>query len=164
MAARPDSVYIYVMGTLDGPSKVGYSMTPTRRLKDIRRKYPKWDIFVVGTWPVGRAVALSVERYIQWKLRVKHIRKEWFDAERAEILSTIRQALDREDEFEQRVSIPSLDSLCVVPRFGEHIKTAYPKGTHGRIVAVLGDAEVQAAFIREAVDRELKRREKAKDK
>jgi hypothetical protein len=45
---------------------------------------------------------------------------------------------------------------------GEQIPARFPKGTRKRIDAVLEEGEPVAAFIREAVEREVKRREKAK--
>jgi hypothetical protein len=42
----------------------------------------------------------------------------------------------------------------------EQIPARFPKGTRDRIAAALNDGEPIAAFIREAVERELKRRER----
>lgn len=42
----------------------------------------------------------------------------------------------------------------------EQIPARFPEGTRERIKAVLEDKEPIAEFIREAVERELKRREK----
>jgi hypothetical protein len=42
----------------------------------------------------------------------------------------------------------------------EQIPGRFPAGTKARIEAVLEDKEPVAAFIREAVERELKRRER----
>lgn len=43
---------------------------------------------------------------------------------------------------------------------GEQIPARFPKGTRERIDAVLDEGEPVAGFIREAVERELKRRER----
>lgn len=42
----------------------------------------------------------------------------------------------------------------------EQVAARFPKGTKERIEAVLAEGEPAAAFIREAVERELKRRER----
>jgi hypothetical protein len=46
--------------------------------------------------------------------------------------------------------------------FTERILQPFRDGTLARIAAVLGDGEDRTAFIREAVERELKRREREK--
>jgi hypothetical protein len=45
---------------------------------------------------------------------------------------------------------------------GEQIPARFPKGTRDRIDAVLEEGEPVAAFLREAVERELTRRERQK--
>ena len=45
---------------------------------------------------------------------------------------------------------------------GEQIPARFPKGTRDRIDAVLDEGEPVAAFLREAVERELTRRERQK--
>lgn len=162
MAARSSTAFLYVMGTGDGPSKIGHSLSPARRVKDIRRAMGNAGIVITGTWPVGYGIALSAERYVHWQLRDKHIRSEWFNATREEMEAAIAKALERVAEFDRNNPIPPLDAPGKALRFGEHIATKYPAGTHDRISAVLGDGEVQAEFIREAVEIELDRRERAR--
>lgn len=43
----------------------------------------------------------------------------------------------------------------------EQMPARFPEGTMGRIDAVLADKEKRSDFVREAVERELERREKA---
>lgn len=45
-------------------------------------------------------------------------------------------------------------------RWAEDMQARFPEGTFGRIEAVLNDGEDRTDFVREAVERELKRREK----
>ncbi|CAN5703114.1 hypothetical protein BH11PSE6_BH11PSE6_00170 [soil metagenome] len=47
-------------------------------------------------------------------------------------------------------------------RYPEKREAAFAPGTLSRIQAVLGDDETQVSFIREAVERELERREKGR--
>jgi len=49
-------------------------------------------------------------------------------------------------------------------RWAEDMQARFPEGTFARIEAVLEDAEDRTDFVREAVERELKRRERSKDR
>lgn len=46
-------------------------------------------------------------------------------------------------------------------RWAEDMVARFAEGTFARVTAVLSDGEDRTDFVREAVDRELKRREKA---
>jgi len=45
-------------------------------------------------------------------------------------------------------------------RWAEDMQARFPEGTFDRIQSVLGDGEDRTDFVREAVERELKRRER----
>jgi hypothetical protein len=45
-------------------------------------------------------------------------------------------------------------------KWSEDMQARFPEGTFDRIDAVLADGEERTAFVREAVERELKRRER----
>lgn len=45
-------------------------------------------------------------------------------------------------------------------RWAEDMQARFPEGTFDRIEAALDDGEDRTSFVREAVERELKRREK----
>lgn len=47
-------------------------------------------------------------------------------------------------------------------RWAEDMQARFPEGTFERIEAVLEDSEDRTDFVRVAVERELKRREKAR--
>jgi len=49
-------------------------------------------------------------------------------------------------------------------RWAEDMQARFPEGTFERIGAVLADDEDRTDFVRSAVERELKRRERQKDK
>ena len=153
MPGKPDIAYLYVLGTEDGPCKVGYSLAPEQRIKNIQRGR-KERIVTVGQWPLGRSIALSVERYIHWQLRDSHIRGEWFNATQADILATIENALNKKGEIDAAHPIPPID------------KRGRPHGLSTEILkrmdVVRDDGEDRTAFVRAAVERELKRRERAK--
>ncbi|MCS3692049.1 hypothetical protein ABIF07_001035 [Bradyrhizobium elkanii] len=158
MAAKPDTAYLYVIGTSDGPVKIGHSLAPQRRLDDFRREGR--EVVLTGTWPLGRSIALAVERYVHWQLRERHIRGEWFNVPRPEVLSAIRLALSKINEIDGRYPIPALDRHGPKIRFAEHMKARFAEGTFARMDAVRDDGEDRTDFIREAVERELKRRER----
>lgn len=48
-----------------------------------------------------------------------------------------------------------------IKRWAEDMQARFPEGTFARIAAVLTEGEDRTDFVREAVERELKRREKA---
>jgi hypothetical protein len=49
-------------------------------------------------------------------------------------------------------------------RWSEDMQARFPEGTFGRIEAVLEDGEDRTDFVRESVERELKRRERAQSR
>lgn len=48
-----------------------------------------------------------------------------------------------------------------IKRWAEDMQARFPEGTFDRIDAVLAEGEERTAFVREAVERELKRRERS---
>jgi hypothetical protein len=49
-------------------------------------------------------------------------------------------------------------------RWAEDMQARFPRGTFARITAVLREDEDRTEFVREAVERELKRRERAESR
>lgn len=47
-----------------------------------------------------------------------------------------------------------------IKRWAEDMQARFPEGTFARIDAALQEGEERTAFVREAVERELKRRER----
>lgn len=151
--------YVYVIGSQNGPTKVGYSVDTERRLKSIQR--PKTQrIQVFGKWPVGHASALAVERYAHWLLRDKQISGEWFNVTPDEASEAVYRAVN--EGVDPNYPLPRIDLIGRRLLCGEHITTKYPQRTRERIRAVLADGEHQADLIREAVENELERRERSK--
>jgi hypothetical protein len=72
--------------------------------------------------------------------------------------------------FSNEASLTQNVISSIIPRVGrkrinepsEQIPARFPKGTRDRIDAVLDEGEPVAAFLREAVERELTRRERQK--
>lgn len=149
-----DVHYIYVIGTSDGPVKIGRSINPDRRLKDYIRERSEQH-FIFGKWPVGARIALSVERYVHWQLRRHHIQSEWFNVARQTAIVAVREAIKRRAEFgDQWNAIPALEP--------NGLRMQSKAGTLKKIDALRAGKETRADFIREAVEREIKRRERAK--
>lgn len=158
MAAKAQTAFLYVIGTPDGPVKIGHSLSPKQRLDAFRREGR--EVILTGTWPVGARIALAVERYVHWQLREHHIRSEWFNVPRPKVLAAIRKALNHVDQIDGSNPIPALDAHGTKPKFAEHMRLGFEAGTTALIDAALQQDETRAAFIREAVERELKRRER----
>lgn len=156
MADR-NTVYIYIFGMEDGPSKVGYSIDTARRVKQIQAEHGE-KITVTGKWPVGARIALGVERYVHWLLRDYHYSGEWFSAPYDVIAEAIQKALAGEVDMSHL--IPRIDIVARGWNQAEYIGTKYPRGTRERFRALL-DKRHHGEFVRAAVLSELARRERS---
>ncbi|MHC2867935.1 hypothetical protein ACVIYH_009068 [Bradyrhizobium diazoefficiens] len=150
MAARYLDAYLYVLGAVGGPCKVGWSQNVKRRSQYVENPAGETDIIHIA--PIAYRYALYAERYAHWLLRDAHYRNEWFNVEPAAAIDAANKAVAL--DFKRMGLIPAL--------LDRHTAFRFEAGTMARIDAVLDvDAkEKRAAFIREAVERELKRREK----
>lgn len=158
--SKTDVAFIYVLGMVGGPSKIGHSLSPESRKKQFERM-ENCKLVITGTWDVGLYKALATERYIHWLLRSKHIRGEWFSASQEEIVEAIEHALS--SGFHEDYIIPAIDHQSHGMKYGQHISTKFPDGTKERIAKVIKETQCNpnhASFIREAVEKELDRREK----
>lgn len=156
-AAVKNLAYVYVIGSPNGPTKVGYSVDTERRLKNLQRPITQ-RIQIFGKWPVGYSSALAVERYAHWLLREKQISGEWFDVTPDEASEAVARAVN--EGVDPNYPLPRIDLLGRELLCGEHIATKFPQGTRERIRGALGDGEHQANLIRAAIETELKRRER----
>lgn len=149
--------YIYIIGTADGPVKIGHSFAPTQRASQLS-KIDTRRYIVMGTWPVGYGRALAVERYTHWLLRDRHFRGEWFNVSRQEAATAIERAIAQ--PVDEGYPIPAVDTRSRDLVGGDYMRTRFPKGMKERVHAVSGGDHSQ--FIRDAVEAELQRREKPK--
>lgn len=149
--------YLYVIGADSGPCKVGYSVAPKRRLADLQRPETR-QLFICGSWPVGHAQALATERYAHWLLREHQVSGEWFDVPSEIAGDAVSRALH--EGVDPDYPMPRVDMLGRALGCGEVIATKYPAGTRARIRAQLTADQHQAEFIRDAIEAELKRRER----
>lgn len=153
MSASDVVAFIYIIGPSNGPVKIGYSETPQMRLNTLQRQSNE-TYYILGTYPVGRRRALSVERYVHWLLRDKHIDNEWFDVTREEADEAIQRAF-RQD-IHPDYPMPRLNPHPTELSGGTYIRTKIAKGVIDRIHAA-SDGD-HAAFFREAIENELVRR------
>lgn len=96
--------------------------------------------------------ALYAERYAHWLLRDRHFRNEWFNVEPDAAIEAVDKAAAL--DFPKIGRIPSLLDRKNLFRIKSDVLLS--------IDAVLAEDEDRTDFIREAVERELKRRERAK--
>ncbi|MGR7993893.1 GIY-YIG nuclease family protein [Xanthobacter sp. ZOL 2024] len=153
--------YLYVCGYDGGPFKIGYGYNPSKRMKDHVRSGHA-GIFMVGAWPVGARIAQAAERYVHWLLRDKHLQKEWFNVTQEEAEAAVRHALspgalEAHDNFSM---VPPITGKNKDLGYKEWARTNFASGTLLRIKSVVAKDETQSDFIREAIEAELKRREK----
>lgn len=156
---KSDVVYLYMMGVAGGPSKIGYATAPVTRMKAIQRE-TAGTVTLLGEWPVGAAKALATERYVHWLLREHHFRGEWFNVSQERAALAINAALA--SLVDERNPIPPLEAPGRELRYGQHMANKFQAGTFERVAAVLAEGEDRTDFVREAVERELKRRERQK--
>lgn len=161
-SADTHTAYIYLMGVRDGgPSKIGYTNVPAKRLKQLEAYYKaKGQFIMLGEWPVGARKALNIERYIHWLFRDRHFRGEWFNVSLDEVEAAVQKALA--SPVQCMDEIPPLDMRGREPSFPEHMALGFPAGTVERIDAARGEDETRVGLIRKATLAELDRRESSK--
>lgn len=98
---------------------------------------------------ITNGYALFAERYAHWMLRDHHFRNEWFNVKPEIAIEAVNTAVAL--NFRTVGLIPTLADFHSVANF--------EKGTMARIDSSLIAGEKRSDLIREAVDRELKRRD-----
>lgn len=146
MAVKNVEAYLYVLGGDGGPCKIGWAEDVKARARYV--PVPAGLTEVLHRAPVAYRFALNAERYAHWLLRDRHFRNEWFNVSPAEAIETIDKAVAI--DFKRAGRIPRLPELHNLPRL--------PKGTWAFIDAVLNETESRSDLIREAIEKELKRR------
>jgi hypothetical protein len=146
---------VYVLGVEGGPCKVGRSVEPEERARQLQIKYGSRFI-LLGVSRMAQVKAISAERYAHWLLRDRHLSGEWFDATREEALAAVNKALT--DEMDPEYVLPSLDEIALSDGMAERIETRFPRGTRERLRKVLGSTG-HAQFIRDAIEEKLAREE-----
>jgi hypothetical protein len=152
---RPDDKFLYVMGLLDGPVKIDTCSDPDARMRQIRSKEGRKDVFLVETVPVDPGWNIHAERYAHWQLRDYHFGGEWFGVPSAKAVEAIKAAAEI-----GLVGMPLLPPLTGKWR----PPLPYDAGLRDRIDAVLEGGGSRTAFMEAACEREIKRREAAKER
>lgn len=147
------TVYLYVVGPSVGPVKIGRSMCPPKRLKQLEGK-TGMKLHLTGQWPIGQAIALGAERYAHHLLRDKHVAGEWFDVSAAEASAAVAIAVAT--DHVANYAMPALEDASRID--GVYARTKFPRDMYDRLNRVSGGHH--ASFIRDAVERELERRER----
>lgn len=146
---------IYVMGTNDGPKKIGIAENPKKRLSAIRT-HNAFHVDILHSRELGED-AWKVEGHAHRLLGSHHIRGEWFSVTVDDAVAAIAAAMERvangeaigrtvgrKKEFPNRITLPLSDEMLA-----------------GIEAARVGKEE-RVELIREAIDREIKRRKRAK--
>lgn len=142
--------HLYVLGAVGGPCKIGWSEDAKKRSRGVPSPAGLCD--VAHTAPVAYKNALKAERYAHWLLRDHHFRNEWFNVGVDAAIDAVNRAVDL--NFRGVGKIPPLPEKNNMTRF--------PSGMTDLIDAVLEPGENRRAFLLEAIERELKRRKRAK--
>lgn len=146
MAAKSVEAYLYVLGGEGGPCKVGWAQNVKRRAQYVRA--PAGTVDVAHMAPIPYKMALYAERYAHWLLKDHHFRNEWFNVTSAIAIDAVNKAVAL--DFKKTGRIPPLLESNMMARL--------PAGTWKVIDANLYEGEKRSDLIREAIDRELKRR------
>lgn len=152
------AVHLYVIANDDGAHKVGTSVAPQRRLSQLQIGSAR-QLRLARTMLSPVPDADAVEAYAHWLLRASQAVGEWFAVtEEAAWVALVAaaEAVARGERAPERIAGVGRKML-----WPDKIVAPLPKGSLARMAAVLGPEEDKTDFLREAVERELKRREKA---
>lgn len=148
-------MYIYVMGGEGGPQKIGLAKNVQSRRDRLQTgSAVPLDIAIQNA--VSPDLANHVEAYVHWLLRERRMAGEWFRVTPVEAREAIAMAVDAvgRGERQGRLGVGRKQINF------EQTPARFPAGTLARIDAALDDGEKRSDLIREAVERELKRRER----
>ena len=88
-----DNGGVYIIGTMDGPKKIGMSGNFQQRLAHIRHGMP-YRVFLLEEWAMDRVVAYAVEKIAHAMLWDDHMNGEWFNVDLPEAGWCIDRACD----------------------------------------------------------------------
>lgn len=149
-----DQTTIYVAENHAGLKKIGYARKPRERLSQFRTGSGS-DITMVHQREVAAEDGWRVEAHTHRLLKDRCTRGEWFDVPLQDAISAIdaavvataagehvKRSVGRKLEFPDRITLPLAE------------------GVLARIDAALEVDEPRLELIREAIEREIKRRER----
>lgn len=150
-----EPTFVYVISDGAGACKVGVSRSPERRLRQLQSAASR-RLHIARSVPTVSAIA--VEAYTHWLLREARLAGEWFRVteEAAHVAVVAAEAAVARGERPGR-RIGGVGRPMLYP---DKIIAPLPAGTLDRVKAVLAEGEDKTDLLREAVERELKRRER----
>lgn len=151
--------FVYVIGTPDGPVKVGVTNDVESR-RSVLQVASLTALEISLSVPLSRREAFAVERHAHWLLKDQRVRGEWFRVASADAVKAVqaaRHAVARGEghskrQVTERVPKDKLDDKTLV---------RFKAGVLDRIDAVAGKFR-RAVFIRDAVEAALSKAEKRK--
>lgn len=93
MKTLPAPAYVYVIGTDDGPQKIGIANDPKSRMAMLQIGNHASLVLSLAV-PGTRIEALDVELYAHWLLRNFRVRGEWFNVSPDEAMKAVSEALE----------------------------------------------------------------------
>lgn len=151
-------MFIYVIGSARGPKKVGSARSLNSRLRQLQTGHHQ-KLAVEFSIVVPDDIANQVERRAHFLLSSHRAEGEWFRVGKRVAAAAVKQAADENGQGELAkgfgVGRPSMNLTPVLVRLR--------KGIPERIDAMVGKQK-RAEFIRDAVERELERREREGEK
>lgn len=149
---------VYIASAGRNRVKVGVSTNPARRVRSLSGA-SGYRLRLAEARDTDDAEA--VERLAHWLLRATRLHGEWFRVNVETAKAAVERAMAMVAAGEGIPPEP-VEARGADPRqfIGENLNLLMPEGTKERIAAVLLPGEKRLAFIREAIDREIKRRER----
>ena len=144
---------IYLLSTGRKLKKVGISSKAVSRHRTIQSANGG-EVVLLHSELIPEEIAADIERRAHWLLREFKRRGEWFAVTADVALAAIKQAVKEKGDGEKAQSGRGRPPLGV-----KETKVRLTEAQRDRIRALVGE-QGMAAFIREAVERELKRRER----
>ena len=149
-------MFVYVIGAPRTSKKIGIAADPSRRLQALQSGNSK-VVSVLHSRKVDSSVAAMIETHVHWMLKDYREAGEWFRVSLEQAIAAIdasiaadgnwvkaKRSVGRKKEFPNRITLPLSDEMLA------------------GIDAVREGDEDRLKVIRAAIERELKRREKAK--
>lgn len=148
-------MFLYVMGSARGPKKIGVATDPGLRLRELRTGHSRpLKLLFTATAPDGLAV--DIERRAHWLLRDEKTHGEWFSVSAKAAIDAVKFAIGENGVGEKvgpAVGRPPLkrnsETVVTTVRLSADVAA--------RIDELAGENK-RSDFIREAVEREIKRR------
>lgn len=151
--------FVYVIGAPKGPQKIGIAKNVQLRQNQIQTGSHA-RLSLAGVMEVSPDLAVHVECFAHWILRDCRLAGEWFRVSPKRALAAVKEALEAVLRGERQ----GKRSVGRKKRWSENVNLTLPEGAKARMDAALQDDEDRLDLIRTAIERELSRREKAKDR